>query len=85
MKDLKDLDPEQTAMEPRPSEETTQKGFRTLTRPEPGRDCLACARFARNLDVGTTWSNPDRLATPLIHISFASPSGGEVGVGLMWV
>ena len=37
------------------------------------------------LDLGTTWSNPNRLATPLIPISFSSPSGGEVGVGLLWV
>ena len=37
------------------------------------------------VDVGKTWSNTNRLATPLIRISFSSPSGGEVGVGLMWV
>ena len=37
------------------------------------------------VDVGTTWSNLNRLATPLVRISFSSPSGGEVGVGFMWV
>ena len=37
------------------------------------------------VDVGTTWSNPSRLATQLIRISFSSPSGFEAGVGLMWV
>ena len=50
-----------------------------------GGEGAAAKKSNFKVDVGTTWSNPDRLATPLIRISFSSPSGGEVGVGLMWV
>ena len=35
--------------------------------------------------VGTKWSAPLERATTLIRIFFPSPSGFEVGVGLMWV
>ena len=52
---------------------------------EGGWGGAAAKKSNFEVDVRTTWSNPDRLATPLLRISFSSPSGGEVGVGLMCV
>ena len=65
------------------------KGRRALLRLRSG-EVFAFVGLSQNrkdlkVDVGTTWSNPNRLATPLIRISFSSPPGGEVGVGLMRV